>query len=414
MTDADAIWVRGLEKTYRTLLGWRRVRALRGLDLTVPQGAIYGLIGPNGHGKSTTIKCLLGFLRTGAGEARVLGEAPGHPRALARIGYLPEASPFPPVLTAESGLDFYGRLAGLDRRTRKARAAALIDRVGLGEARARRLSTYSKGMRRRFGLAQALLAEPALLILDEPQSGLDPLATRDLREILLAEQVRGATVLLSSHDLTELERVCSHVGVIHTHGTDAAGRHPRPGSAQRLRRRDGPPRRRLPARGRTERGATVIASRGALGSGVLAARRLAPTLCLLGAGLGLFAVLAPRWLAAEGADAITPSVRLGHLLLTARGFSLLAAAFAAAHWLSPRRVTGELATWAARPTPRWALLAGGYLGVVISVLVATCALTSAGVAGLWVTTPARGLQTLSPRARQAASEVLVAGTSGRE
>jgi ABC-2 type transport system ATP-binding protein len=219
-----AIRVSGLVKDYCSLFGLRRHRALDGISFAVERGEVVGLVGPNGGGKSTTMKCLLGFLRPTRGEIAVLGHPPGHLAARRDTGYLPEESPFPGVLTGASGLDFYGALAGLARRDRRERAAWLLERVGLAGAARQRLATYSKGMLRRFGLAQAVLAEPALLILDEPTSGLDPLGARELRGLIAEERARGASVLLSSHHLSELEHICDRVVLLHRGAIALEGR----------------------------------------------------------------------------------------------------------------------------------------------------------------------------------------------
>lgn len=206
--------VTGLEKTYRRWFGLRQHAAVRGVDLSLRPGEVLGLVGPNGGGKSTTIRCILGLLRVSGGRIRVFGGPPGAAAARRRTGYLPEESPFPGVLSGREGLDFYGRLAGLGRRARRLEVERLLERTGLTDAARRRLGTYSKGMLRRFGLAQAMLGRPALLVLDEPTSGLDPIGVRDLQAIVREEQGRGASVLLSSHQLTDLEPICDAVTVL--------------------------------------------------------------------------------------------------------------------------------------------------------------------------------------------------------
>ncbi|GIW71944.1 MAG: hypothetical protein KatS3mg102_1486 [Planctomycetota bacterium] len=213
---AAAIEVEGLHKHFRSGLLRRRVhRALAGVSFRVERGQVVGLIGPNGGGKTTTFGCLLGLLRPSAGRVRLFGECPRRPATRRCLGYLPETSPFPGVLTARQGLEFYGALAGLPRRERRRRAAALLARLGLAAAADRRLAVFSKGMLRRFGLAQALIAAPPLLLLDEPASGLDPLGARELAAVIAEERARGTTVLLASHELAALESLCDAIVLLH-------------------------------------------------------------------------------------------------------------------------------------------------------------------------------------------------------
>lgn len=213
--DERVVEVAGLVKEYRSLLGRRRFLAVAGVSFGAARGEVVGLLGPNGSGKTTTLKCLLGLLRPSAGTVRLFGRPPADPAARARLGYLPEESPFPAFLRLDAALDFYARLAGVPRRERRARGAALLERVGLGEARRKKIAELSKGMLRRFGLAQALVGEPDLLVLDEPTSGLDPLGTRDLRALILEQRARGRTALISSHALAEMEQVCDRVALLH-------------------------------------------------------------------------------------------------------------------------------------------------------------------------------------------------------
>jgi len=206
-----AISVSALVKEYRRFLGLRRFRAVDSVSFAVPRGSVTALLGPNGSGKTTTLKCILGLLRPTAGEVRLLGRPPRDPEARARLGYLPEESPFPSFMKLEPALAFYAELGRVPRRERRPRAAALLEQVGLGTARDRRIGELSKGMLRRFGLAQALIARPDVLVLDEPTSGLDPFGLRDFREILEAERARGTAVLVSSHLLADVERTCDRV-----------------------------------------------------------------------------------------------------------------------------------------------------------------------------------------------------------
>jgi ABC-2 type transport system ATP-binding protein len=220
----SVVEVAGLVKEYRSLFGRRRHRAVDGVSFAAGRGEVLGLLGPNGSGKTTTMKCLLGLLRPSAGAVRIFGRPPADLAVRARLGYLPEESPFPSFLRLDAALDFYARLARVPRRERRARVGALLERVGLGDARRRRISELSKGMLRRFGLAQALVGEPELLVLDEPTAGLDPLGTRDFRALLREQRARGATVVVSSHELAEVEQVCDRVALLHRGRLVAEGR----------------------------------------------------------------------------------------------------------------------------------------------------------------------------------------------
>jgi ABC-2 type transport system ATP-binding protein len=213
--DAPPVSVEGLEKEYRSLLGRRRHLAVRGVGFEVPRGSVTALVGPNGGGKTTTLKCLLGLLRPSAGRVAIFGRPPTDPSARARLGYCPEESPFPGFLGLDAALGFFAELAGVPRRERAARCGALLERVGLLAARARRIRELSKGMLRRFGIAQALVGAPDLLVLDEPTSGLDPLGVRDVRAILDEERRRGAAVLLSSHLLADVEKIADRLLLMH-------------------------------------------------------------------------------------------------------------------------------------------------------------------------------------------------------
>ena len=204
-----------LVKDYRRAFSRRRFRAVDGVSLAAGPGEVLGLIGPNGGGKTTILKCLLGLLRPTSGVVRLFGLSPEEPEARARLGYLPEESPFPRVLNVEEALAFYACLAGIGRRERRVEVPRLIERVGLREARKRRIAELSKGMARRFGLAQALVGDPELIVLDEPTSGLDPLGTREFCALVAEERLRGRTVLFSSHRIADTERTCDRVALIH-------------------------------------------------------------------------------------------------------------------------------------------------------------------------------------------------------
>jgi ABC-2 type transport system ATP-binding protein len=222
--NAAAIEIRGLGKTFRRFWGGRGVRALHDLTLEVAAGEIFGLLGPNGSGKSTTIKLLLGLLRPTAGTVQVLGGPPDDVERKARIGYLPEESYFHGHLSAAETLDFYGRIFRLPAALLVERIPALLQLVGLESARDRRLGEYSKGMLRRIGLAQALINDPDLVILDEPTAGMDPIGTREVKDLLRDLRCRGKTVLLSSHLLADVEDVCDRVAILHQGELRALGR----------------------------------------------------------------------------------------------------------------------------------------------------------------------------------------------
>jgi ABC-2 type transport system ATP-binding protein len=214
--DADiVIETRGLAKIYRDFWGRQKVRALKGLDLTVRRGEIFGLLGPNGSGKTTTIKLLLGLLFPTSGQAFVLGKAATDVTKNERIGYLPEESYLYKFLNAEETLDFYGRLFSLPKAVRRERTQALLKQVGVTTAKRRRLREYSKGMTRRIGLAQALINDPELIILDEPTTGLDPIGCREMKDLILDLKAKGKTVLMCSHLLADVQDVCDRIAVLH-------------------------------------------------------------------------------------------------------------------------------------------------------------------------------------------------------
>ncbi|MBN1345533.1 MAG: ABC transporter ATP-binding protein [Phycisphaerae bacterium] len=197
---------------------WRRdrVTAVSSLDLDVEAGEVFGLLGPNGSGKTTTIKIILGLLYPTRGRALVFGRLPTEVAVKNRIGYLPEESYLYPFLNARETLDYYARLFQYPRKERVRRIEMLLDMVGLAGVARRRVGEYSKGMARRIGLAQALINDPDLLILDEPTTGLDPLGTRQIKELIAGElRRRGKTVLLCSHLLADVEDVCDRVSILY-------------------------------------------------------------------------------------------------------------------------------------------------------------------------------------------------------
>jgi ABC-2 type transport system ATP-binding protein len=205
----------GLTKDFTTgVFRPRPYRALDGLTFDVQPGEIFGLLGPNGAGKTTTLKLLLQLLFPTAGRAELLGRPAGDVDARRRLGYLPEHPYFYDYLTAEELLEYFGRLFGLDPGARAKRASALLDEVGIGAERRLALRKFSKGMLQRVGLAQAMLNDPELLILDEPMSGLDPIGRRDVRNLIARLHAEGRTILFSSHILSDAESLCSRVAIL--------------------------------------------------------------------------------------------------------------------------------------------------------------------------------------------------------
>jgi len=214
-TESDVIIeTRALNKVYRDFWGRQKVRALKALDIEVRRGEIFGLLGPNGSGKSTTIKLLLGLLFPTSGQALVFGKDASDVSKNERIGYLPEESYLYKFLNAVETLDFYGRLFDMPAKVRRDRVNELISMVGLDWAKRRQLKEYSKGMTRRIGLAQALINEPDLLVLDEPTTGLDPLGSRDMKDLILQLRDEGKTILLCSHQLADVQDVCDRVAIL--------------------------------------------------------------------------------------------------------------------------------------------------------------------------------------------------------
>ena len=210
-----ALEVRGLAKTYRVgFLGRRHHPALRGLDLTVERGEILGYLGPNGSGKTTTLKILMGLVFPDAGSVTVLG-SPFEDRAWRhRVGYLPEQPYFYDYLSAREYLDYAGRLFGMSSTARRERARVLLEAVGLGRSADVPLRRMSKGMMQRVGIAQALINDPDLVFLDEPMSGLDPIGRRLMRDIILGLKAEGKTVLFSTHILSDAEALCDRVALL--------------------------------------------------------------------------------------------------------------------------------------------------------------------------------------------------------
>ncbi len=206
---------RSLTKIYRDFWGRQKVQALKALDLEVRRGEIFGLLGPNGSGKTTTIKLLLGLLFPTSGQALVLGRDATDVAKNERIGYLPEESYLYKFLNAEETLDFYGRLFDMPVAQRRQRIDSLIEMVGLGWAKRRQLKEYSKGMARRIGLAQALINDPEVILLDEPTTGLDPIGTREMKDLILKLRDEGKTILMCSHLLADVQDVCDRIAILH-------------------------------------------------------------------------------------------------------------------------------------------------------------------------------------------------------
>lgn len=215
MAGETVIETRALSKVYRDFWGRQKVRALKALDLEIKQGEIFGLLGPNGSGKTTTIKLLLGLLFPTEGQALVFGKDATDVSKNHRIGYLPEESYLYRFLNADETLDFYGRLFDIPHNELKRRIDNLIHMVGLDRARKRQLKEYSKGMTRRIGLAQALINEPELILLDEPTSGLDPIGTREMKDLIIKLKQEGRTVVMCSHLLADVQDVCDRIAILH-------------------------------------------------------------------------------------------------------------------------------------------------------------------------------------------------------
>ena len=204
-----------LTKIYMSFLGTQQVLALDNVNLSVERGEIFGFLGPNGAGKTTAVKIFLGLIFPTSGDVRILGQRVTSPRVKRQIGYLPEGSYFPDFLRGEEVLEFYGHLYGLRGSDLQDRITATLDLVGLQDARRLLVRHYSKGMRQRIGLAQALLSDPDILILDEPTTGLDPIARREIRDILVRLKVeRGKTLFICSHELLEVELMCDRVAIL--------------------------------------------------------------------------------------------------------------------------------------------------------------------------------------------------------
>ena len=213
--SSPAVKIRRLSKVYKDFWGRDKVRALDDLSLEIKRGEVFGLLGPNGSGKSTTIKLMLGLIFPTTGSATILGHAAGSTAINERIGFLPEESYLYRFLTGEETLYFYGRLFKIPGRELRKRVPLLLDTVGLNtKDRKRKLREYSKGMARRIGLAQALINNPDLILLDEPTTGLDPIGTREMKDLIVSLKNQGKTILLCSHLLADVQDVCDRITIL--------------------------------------------------------------------------------------------------------------------------------------------------------------------------------------------------------
>ncbi|MBY0309268.1 MAG: ABC transporter ATP-binding protein, partial [Phycisphaerales bacterium] len=227
-TRQAVVVVQGLNKTFKDFWLRTRARAVDNLTFHVEKGEVFGLLGPNGSGKSTTIKVMLGLLKPTGGRVAVFGRPPTDVANKKRIGYLPEESYLYPFLNARETLDYYGKLFQLDRSIRLKRIDELLDMVGLTSVQHRAVKEYSKGMQRRIGIAQALINDPELLILDEPTTGLDPIGTRQIKDLIIELGRRGKSVVLSSHLLADVEDCVHRMTILY------GGRKQREGTCEQL------------------------------------------------------------------------------------------------------------------------------------------------------------------------------------
>ena len=210
-----AISIQNLSKVFPIPFRRERIVALRNLSLDVEPGQVYGLLGPNGSGKSTTMKIVLGLVSPSAGSTRIFGRDSREVESREQVGFLPENPYFYKFLTGQETLHFYGKICGLRGARLRDRTSELLNLVGLEHARDRRLAGYSKGMLQRIGLAQALIQQPRLLVLDEPTAGVDPAGSREIRDLILDFKKRGITVLLCSHLLSQVQEICDRIGILH-------------------------------------------------------------------------------------------------------------------------------------------------------------------------------------------------------
>jgi ABC-2 type transport system ATP-binding protein len=222
-TKEVVVGVRGLTKVFKDFWGRPKAKAVDRVDFDVYRGEVFGLLGPNGSGKSTTVKMILGLLYPTKGHIEVFGHSPRHVATKARIGYLPEESYLYRFLDSAETLHFFGNLFNLPAKERDNRTEQLLEMVGLNQMRQRTVGEFSKGMQRRIGLAQALINDPDLVLLDEPTAGLDPIGCREVKDLIVALARRGKTVILSSHLLADVEDVCDRVVIYYGGRIQAMG-----------------------------------------------------------------------------------------------------------------------------------------------------------------------------------------------
>ncbi len=215
MSTPPAISIKGLTKDFSIGMKGTKLRAVEDLNLEIADNQIYGLLGPNGSGKSTTIKIILGLLAPSVGACEIYGQPSGSVRSRHSVGFLPEAPYFYRYLSGTELVRFYARVCGVPKAEQAERVSEVIELVGMTEAAHRRVGTYSKGMLQRIGLAQALVHDPQLVILDEPTAGVDPLGSAAIADIIRTLKKRGKTVLLSSHLLAQIEGLCDRVAILH-------------------------------------------------------------------------------------------------------------------------------------------------------------------------------------------------------
>lgn len=222
--STSAISIQNLSKEFNVPFRREPVRAVRNLSIEVPAGEVYGLLGPNGSGKSTTMKILLGLVTPTSGSSSIFGIHSTLVESRENVGFLPENPYFYKYLTGLETLLFFGKLCGLSGQSLKDKAQHLLSTVGLADAADRRLSGYSKGMLQRIGLAQALIGDPHLLVLDEPTAGVDPAGSHDIRDLILQFKSQGITVLLCSHLLNQVQEICDRIGIMNQGTLVAEGR----------------------------------------------------------------------------------------------------------------------------------------------------------------------------------------------
>jgi len=219
----NVVEIKDLKKTFKSFFGKHRVDAVKGITFNVHEGEIFGLLGPNGSGKTTTIKLLLGLLFPTSGSISLMNHSASSMKSHKFIGYLPEESYLYRFLNADEILHFYGKLFSISRNDRKKKIDELISLVGLEKSRKRQLKGYSKGMMRRIGIAQALINDPEFIILDEPTSGLDPIGTREVKDLIMMLKDKGKTVLLCSHLLADVEDVCNRIAIMYEGSLECLG-----------------------------------------------------------------------------------------------------------------------------------------------------------------------------------------------